>query len=52
MVWQKMVMFCPSGTTADGEMRMLVFLGAAGPQEDSFSRESRAPAAVRDNLLF
>lgn len=38
MVWQQMVMFCPSGTTADGRMRMVVFLGGAGPQEESFRK--------------
>lgn len=41
MVWQQMVMFCPSGTTAEGRMRMVVFLGGAGPQEESFSRKDR-----------
>lgn len=41
MVWQQMVMFCPSGTTAEGRMRIVVFLGGAGPQEESFSRKDR-----------
>lgn len=33
MVWQQMVTFCPSCTTADGRMRTVVFLGGAEQKE-------------------